>query len=88
MPGEKPFQPDVGSNVSRLLFENLDLLTADSIKREIENTINNFEKRVKLNEVVVEANHDENAFDVVINYFIIGIDVPEQQLSFVLQLTR
>jgi len=88
LPGEKPFQPDVGSNVSRLLFENLDLLTADSIKREIENTINNFEKRVKLNEVVVEANHDENAFDVVINYFIIGIDVPEQQLSFVLQLTR
>jgi len=88
LPGEKPFQPDIGSNVSRLLFENLDLLTADSIKREIENTINNFEKRVKLNEVVVEANHDENAFDVVINYFIIGIDVPEQQLSFVLQLTR
>ena len=88
LPGEKPFQPDVGSNVSRLLFENLDLLTADSIKTEIENTINNFEKRVKLNEVVVEANHDENAFDVVINYFIIGIDVPEQQLSFVLQLTR
>jgi len=39
LPGEKPFQPNVGSNVSRLLFENLDLLTADSIKREIENTI-------------------------------------------------
>lgn len=88
LPGEKPFQPDVGSNVSRLLFENLDLLTADSIRREIENTINNYEPRVELNEVIVDPNYDENAFDVVIKYYITGIDVPEQQLSFVLQLTR
>ena len=88
LPGEKPFQPNVGSNVSRLLFENLDLLTADSIRREIENTINNYEPRVELNEVIVDPNYDENAFDVVIKYYIIGIDVPEQQLSFVLQLTR
>ena len=88
VPGEKPFQPNVGSNVSRLLFENLDLLTADSIKREIENTINNYEPRVDLNEVIVDPDYDGNAFDVVIKYYIIGIDVPEQQLSFVLQLTR
>ena len=88
LPGEKPFQPNVGSNVSRLLFENLDLLTADSIKREIENTINNYEPRVELNEVIVDPNYDENAFDVVINYYITGLDVPEQQLSFVLQPTR
>ena len=88
LPGEKPFQPNVGSNVSRLLFENLDLLTADSIKREIENTINNYEPRVELNEVIVDPNYDENAFDVVIKYYITGLDVPEQQLSFVLQLTR
>jgi len=88
LPGEKPFQPDVGSNVSRLLFENMDELTADSIKSEIENTINNYEPRVELNEVIVDPNYDENAFDVVIKYYITGIDVPEQQLSFVLQLTR
>ena len=87
-PGEKPFQPDVGSNVSRLLFENLDELTANSIKTEIENTIEAYEPRVDLNEVIVDPNYDENAFDVVIKYYIIGIDVPEQQLSFVLQLTR
>ena len=88
LPGEKPFQPDVGSNVSRLLFENLDLLTADSIRREIENTINNYEPRVELNEVIVDPNYDENVFDVVIKYYITGLDTPEQQLSFVLQLTR
>ena len=88
VPGEKPFQPDVGSNVSRLLFENLDELTANSIKTEIENTINGYEPRVDLNEVVVTPNYGNNEFDVVIKYYIVGLDVPEQQLSFVLQLTR
>jgi len=88
IPGEKPFQPDIGSNVSRLLFENMDELTADSIKGEIENTINAYEPRVELNEVNVNPMYDDNAFDVTIRYYIIGIDVPEQQLEFVLQLTR
>ena len=76
VPGEKPFQPDIGSNVSRLLFETLDELTANSIKSEIENTIESYEPRVELNDVVVEPNYDENAFDVVIKYYIIGLDVP------------
>ena len=35
VPGEKPFQPDVGSRVLDLLFDNMDELTASSIKTEI-----------------------------------------------------
>lgn len=88
IPGEKPFQPDIGSNVSRLLFENLDRITASSIQSEIESTINNFEPRVSLNEVTVTPNFDNNEFDCVVNYDIIGIDVLPQQLSFALQPTR
>lgn len=88
VPGEKPFQPEVGSNVTNLLFENLDELTATAIKGEIENTINNYEPRVELNSVEVEPDYDSNVFDVTVQYFIVGIDVPEQQLSFVLQRTR
>ncbi len=75
IPGEKPFEPTIGSNVTNLLFENLDFLTASSIRSEIENTINNFEPRVRLREVEVNPNFDNNAFDVVIRYDIIGIDV-------------
>ena len=88
LPGEKPFQPSVGSNVTRLLFENLDKLTASSIKSEIEFTINNFEPRVRLTNVKVTPNFDNNAFDVTINYDIVGIDVLPQQLTFALQPTR
>lgn len=88
VPGDKPFQPEVGSNVDNLLFDNMDELTAASIRSEIEYTINNFEPRVELNEVIVEPNYDDNEFNVTIKYYIVGIDVPQQELAFALQLTR
>ena len=62
IPGEKPFAPTVGSNVSNLLFENLDALTASSIQSEIEYTVNNFEPRVDLTGVKVTPNFDNNAW--------------------------
>ena len=74
--------------MNNLLFENLDFITASSIKSEIETTINNFEPRVKLNDVIVKANTDRNAFDVQIKYDIIGIEADAQDLSFSLELTR
>ena len=88
VPGERPFNPVLGSNVTSLLFETLDNLTASTIKSEIINTIENFEPRVKLNEVIVKANPDENQFDVLIQYYVIGIDVPPQELTFALEPTR
>lgn len=87
-PGDKPFQPTVGSRVSELLFENFDRLTATSIRSEIENTINQYEPRVKLNEVIVEPDFDSYEFNVTIKYFIVGIDIPVQQLTFILEPTR
>ena len=88
VPGERPFNHVLGSNVTSLLFETLDNLTASTIKSEIINTIENFEPRVKLNEVIVKASPDENQFDVLIQYYVIGIDVPPQELTFALEPTR
>jgi phage baseplate assembly protein W len=44
---ERPFQPEIGSNIRRLLFENVDSITGAQIEREITETIDNFEPRVK-----------------------------------------
>lgn len=88
VPGEKPFEPNIGSRVSALLFENFDSLTSSAIRVEIENTINSYEPRVDLRNVIVEPDFDNNEFNVQIIYDIIGIDVPTQQLSFALQPTR
>ena len=87
-PGERFFNNDVGSRVNELLFENMDDLTASSIKSEIENTIENYEPRVKLLTTKVSANPDSYEFDVIITYEIVGIDAKAQQLSFALQPTR
>ena len=86
--GERPFQPVLGTGVSQLLFENMDRLTASAIRSEIRSTIENFEPRVEINEILVEPDFEGNAFNVTLQYFIIGIDVPEQELTFALEPTR
>mgnify|MGYP005704398055 FL=1 len=87
-PGEKPFQPDLGSEVYTSLFETLDQITASNIKQQIENTVIKYEPRVKLGSVTVDANTFKNAFDVQINYEIIGVDIQPQSIQFALELTR
>jgi phage baseplate assembly protein W len=87
-PGERFFNEDLGSGISKSLFENLDEISASIIKDEIKNTINNYEPRVNLIDIIVSPNYDENEFNVTIQYRIVGIDVLPQQLSFALQPTR
>ena len=88
VPGEKFFNENFGSRVSKSLFENIDEISASIIQDEIENSILNYEPRVELIEVKTNPNYDNNEFNVTIIYKIIGADVPTQQLEFVLQPTR
>ena len=87
-PGEKFFNPNFGSRVSESLFENVDNSSAIVIRDEIRNSIKNFEPRVKLLNVFVRPNSQFNEMNVTNEYEIIGIDVPPQQLEFVLLPTR
>ena len=87
-PGEKFFDPDFGSSVSEILFENVDDITAVSIQDEIRSSLTNYEPRVELIDVVVDPNFDENQFDVLITYRIIGVDIPPSQLEFALLPSR
>ena len=86
--GERPFQPVLGTGVNNLLFDNMDKLTASAIRSELRTTIENYEPRVEINEIIVEPDFEGNAFHVTLQYFIIGIDVPEQELTFALEPTR
>ena len=88
LPGEKFFDEDFGSNISRALFENIDDISANIIQDQIRDSITNYEPRVRLIDVITKPNFDNNQFDVSIVYEIIGIDVPAQELQFVLQPTR
>ena len=88
LPGEKFFNPDFGSNVTRSLFENIDEISAITIRDEIQTSIRNYEPRVSLISVETSPDYDNNNFNVRIVYRIVGIDVPPQQLEFVLLPTR
>ena len=87
-PGEKFFNPEFGSRVSESLFEIVDEVSSIAIRDEIRSSIINYEPRVKLLDVVVIPNVDDNEMNVTVKYKIIGIDIPPQQLDFVLLPTR
>jgi phage baseplate assembly protein W len=83
-PGEKHFQPNVGSRVFNLLFEPLDAFTADAVKDEVINTINQYEPRVELTDVAVVPIEQGNKLSITIEYRIVGLPVVET-IDFVLQ---
>ena len=85
---ERPFNPDLGSNIRKMLFENVTIPTSIEIKDQIENSILAFEPRVSNLVVDVKPFPDDNTFEVDIKYDIRGLDVGTQIFSFLLEATR
>ena len=88
LPGEKFFDENFGSRITASLFENINDVTASIIVDEITHSISKYEPRVELIEVKAFPDYDNNTFDIMIVYGIIGADVPPQQLEFVLESNR
>ena len=88
LPGEKFFNQSFGSRITESLFENIDSITATVIVDEIRESINIYEPRVKLIDVKAFPDYENNSFDVIIIYDIVGSEVPTQELQFVLQSSR
>ena len=88
LPGEKFFNPNFGSRITESLFENIDEISATVIVDEIRESIDNYEPRVELIDVIVNPDYENNGFGVNIVYEIIGIEIPAQELQFVLQSNR
>ena len=88
LPGEKFFNPNFGSRITESLFENIDEISATVIVDEIRESIETYEDRVQLIDVLADPNFENNGFDVTITYEIIGRNVPAQELQFVLQSSR
>ncbi len=73
---ERPFDPDLGSNIDALLFENFSPLVANLIEKEVIDTINNYEPRALIDSVRVSANPDSNQYDVTITFYIENATLP------------
>jgi phage baseplate assembly protein W len=73
---ERPFQPDIGSNIYNLLFENMDRITATSIEREIRQVINNYEPRASISRITASPDYDNNAYKLSMEFFILSRTEP------------
>ena len=74
-PGEKLFQPQIGSGVRQLLFEPMDGFTADAIRDDILSTVGQHEPRITINNLAVREQYDANQFNVTIDYNIVRLFV-------------
>ena len=84
---ERPFQPDLGSNVRRLLFENLDKITAISMEREIRQVVQNYEPRAQIKTLDIIPDVDNNGFSVRMEFYIMNMTDPVT-INFFLERVR
>ena len=84
---EKPFRPDIGSQLNSLLFENVTPITATLIENEIIRMLNNYEPRATINSLNVSAQPDRNQFNVFLSVYI-GNQTTPTAFSILLQRTR
>ena len=88
IPTERFFDSNLGTNIRELLFENMTASSVMIIEDMVRNTIRNYEPRVGDIGVEVDAVPDDNSVNVRVLFEIIGLEVPVQSFSFILEPTR
>lgn len=86
--GERPFDPEFGSNIRSQLFENFDPITEALLSDEIRTALRNYEPRVRVLDVRVDGRPDSNRVDVTLNYEIQSPDQIADSLTFSVERLR
>ena len=84
---ERPFKPDLGSNLRKFLFEPIDNVTTSLIQDAIFLTLKNYEPRIDIQEVVATPNYEENRYDITLSFFIRNTTEP-LTITFFLERVR
>ena len=83
---EKPFHPEIGSNLRAMLFELMSPQMNHVISKQIENLINNYEPRCNLTEVLTQPMFDRNGYSVTISFMVNNHQEPVIVESFLERL--
>ena len=83
---EKPFRPQVGSNLRAMLFELMSPQMNHAISKEIDLLIKNYEPRCRLTEVRTVANFDRNAYSASISFYVVNHPEPVTVETFLERL--
>lgn len=88
IPTERFFNPELGTSIRASLFENFTPTLTMVIEDQINETVMRYEPRVSNLRVELDPYPDMNAFNVVVIFDIVGLQVPTQSFSFLLEPTR
>ena len=83
---ERPFHPEIGSDVRRMLFEPMTPLTALNLQRKVNEVLSNFEPRIKLVQVLARPDIDRNSYHLTIMFYVIGTSEPVTVEAFLERL--
>ena len=83
---EKPFHPEIGSNLRAMLFENITPQISHFIEKQIDLLIKNYEPRCRLTEVKNKPNLDRNGYSVSISFYVVNTPNPVQVETFLERL--
>ena len=88
MKGERPFQPELGCDIKRILFEPLDYASAGTIKKEVKETLDRYEPRIRIDDIACEPDFDNNCYNVELTFTMIGREDAPIAVEFILERTR
>ena len=83
---EKPFHPEIGSNLRGLLFENMTAQISHYMSKQIELLIKNYEPRCRMVEVVNRPDIDRNGYSVSVSFYVVNTPDPIQVETFLERL--
>ena len=83
---ERPFHPEIGSNIRGLLFEPITPLTSLNLQRKVEEVLTNFEPRIRLVQVLSRPDADLNRYSLRISFYVIGTTLPVTVETFLERL--
>tara|TARA_S200000501_G_scaffold94902_1_gene88276 strand:+ start:470 stop:895 length:426 start_codon:yes stop_codon:yes gene_type:complete len=69
---EKPFRPEVGSNLRAMLFENITPQINHAISKQIDLLIRNYEPRCRLVQLNVQPDVDRNGYRASISFYVVN----------------
>tara|TARA_Y100000746_G_scaffold184119_1_gene162465 strand:- start:47 stop:472 length:426 start_codon:yes stop_codon:yes gene_type:complete len=83
---ERPFHPEIGSDVRAMLFEPMTPLTALNLQRKVAEVLNNFEPRINLQQVLASPDLDRNSYALKIMFYVVGSNQPVEVETFLERL--
>ena len=85
---DRPFHPEIGSNIPALLFENFGPITGNQLSRNIEEMILNFEPRARVETVECFPVPDSNRYDVRIYFYVENLPTELIEFQTILESVR